>query len=773
MLNRRQFLLGLGSGAMLVGFGPVVGCSRDDERIASTLILEPTEAWANSICQLCPSACGLRVRLANGHPVTVTGNPLHPVNRGGLCARGAASLQLYYDPDRLAGPIRKVADAVGGWAPIGWDEGIAEVAVRLKRVIAGGPGRVAVIRGDGQDISSQLLGRLVRSAGSDWIVDSQTPADRAADETLRAMHGTEGRFVYDIANADFLLSIDSGLLESASATMTLHRGFADMRSSGGSFVHAGPRMGVTGSKADEWVPIRPSTVGTLALGIAHMLIKEGYEQTTFLSAKTKGYYDWTDQLGMHHDGVRSWLLREFSPRRVAEVTGVSLEQIIRTAREFGAAQRPLAIGPTEGPASAGLFDAMAVHTLNAVVGSIDVPGGVLLAGSNPLPILDGPVEPPPDAEGTVRADRRTLVERRTVEELATWVLEGRGPTIEVLFVHDADPVFSSTAGDKVAEALAKIPVVVSTSPVVTDTLQAANLVLPGSLWIERHCDASVADEHGRPVVSVSAAAAPRRADTRNIADVVIALAGQIGGGVAERFGWKSYDELVSAQSNALYSSGVGDTFAAAERSEWTQLLERSGWRSPAYDSVTRLEKQLHSTGGWWDSSHAHGEWRRLAPGGDHRIDLAAVRVPARPTLSPATAGSHDRGLLLYVTTEQTLSVRPGGSLPYLQDIASPLAEMGWTNTAELNPETAHHLDIEHGGRVLVSSEHGEVEARAVLSPAIRPDVVALHTGGGRVYGGRYDAGVGSKPLELLSGRLQDSGFALPRDPTLVRVKQTA
>src|SRR3990172_10188327 len=102
------------------------------------------------------------------------------------------------------------------------------------------------------------------------------------EEVLQQMEGRSGRVVYDLANAELLLSLDSGLLESASNTMSLHRSFADMRSAGGYFVHAGPRLGVTGGKADEWLPIRPSTAGVFALGVAHILIKEGYARAEFL-----------------------------------------------------------------------------------------------------------------------------------------------------------------------------------------------------------------------------------------------------------------------------------------------------------------------------------------------------------------------------------------------------------------------------------------------------------------------------------------------------------
>ena len=661
-----------------MSLGPLWGCS--GSRGEAPLILTKEEAWANSICQLCPSGCGLRVRLVNGNPVTVSGNSFHPINRGGLCARGAASLQLYYDPDRLAGPVQRDQSVVGGWARISWEDAISGVASRLQAV-AVSPGRVAVIRGDSQDVTSQLLGRLARAAGSSWVVDMKPPAEQAMEEVLQQMHGTSGRLVYDLANAEVLLSLDSALLEASSNMMSLHRGFADMRSAGAYFVHAGPRLGVTGGKADEWLPIRPSTAGVFALGVAHMLIKEGYARTEFLRDHVTGFEDWTDEAGVQHTGTRSWILREFSPQRVAELTGANLDQIIRVARRFGSARRPLAIGPVCGDTSFQTFDAMAAHTLNAVAGAVDVPGGVLLARRAPFDDLDEPGGA--QADGIARARRSP-----TAEELAEWVLQSKSPPIDVCFVHDADPVFTSPEGDKLAEALRKIPFVVSTAPVMNDTAALATVVLPSSLWLERRCDSITVDGNGYPIVSASPPAARPRAESRNMADVVLTLAKNAGGRLAQQFPWSSYDDVMKDRIEMLLRSGVGDTFSGHHRSTWTQLLERSGWRAVAYDSAQKLQTEMEERGGWWDPAYYHGEWRRVVPLADHRINLQAAQFLAR---SPATGGVEspaDGRLFLYVYPELTLTTRSSGSLPYLQDLGSPLWQTSWATSAEINTKTA-------------------------------------------------------------------------------------
>lgn len=763
MLSRRQFLVGIGGGATLVGLGPLCGCG--GSKGEAPLLVSPGETWANSICQLCPSACGLRVRLVNGHPVTVTGNPLHPTNRGGLCARGAANLQLYYDPDRLAGPMRHDPSVLGGWANTSWDEAVDFVAGRLQAA-AVSPGRVAVIRGDGQDIASQLLARLVRSVGSSWVVDMKSPAEQAMEEVLQEMHGTKGRMVFDLANADVLLSLDSSLLECATNTMNLHRGFAEMRSAGGYFVHAGPRLGVTGGKADVWLPIRPSAAGVFALGVAHMLIKEGYARTEFLRDYVSGFDDWTDEGGVQHTGVRSWILSEFSPEKVAESSGADLDQIVRVARRFGAAKRPLAIGPQVGDTSYQAFDAIAVHTLNTIVGAIDVPGGVLLARGAPFESLDEPAGGPGDV--AARATRSP-----SVDDLVDWVLQSKSPPIDVCFVQDADPVFAGPQGDRVAQALRKIPFVVSTSPVMNDTAALATVILPDRLWIERRCDSVAVERNGYPVVSASQAAARPRADSRNVADVVLSLARKIGGRPAQQFPWQTYDDVLNGRVEALFRSGVGDTFSAQHRSTWTQLLERSGWRAVSYHGAGELQAQMDANGGWWDPAYYHGEWRRVVPRGDHRIHLQAAQFATRPSVSGQTEAPGDGGLLLCVYPELALTTRVSGSLPYLQDLGSPLWQRSWVTCAEINTKTAAHLRLASGDTIKIKNDRGELTVGVRVSPGIRPDVVAVPSGGGRLVGGRFAAGIGANPLRLVKAEAGGDSRRGRREPTLVRIERVA
>ena len=90
---------------------PVVGCASKPVETLIPYVVQPEEitpgvaTYYATVCQECPAGCGMVVRTREGRAVKVEGNPSHPINQGALCARGQASLQGLYNPDRIRQPL--------------------------------------------------------------------------------------------------------------------------------------------------------------------------------------------------------------------------------------------------------------------------------------------------------------------------------------------------------------------------------------------------------------------------------------------------------------------------------------------------------------------------------------------------------------------------------------------------------------------------------------------------------------------------------------------
>src|SRR5437762_7413189 len=141
MIERRQFLkmAGLGASAALAG-----ACA---DRSASNLIpyvvasdnvVPGVPAYYATTCGACPSGCGLLAKTIDGRVIKAEGNPRHPINTGRLCARGQASVQALYDPDRFRGPSVRTSN---GWQALTWGDAEAVLGSKLRDVLRRGRGQ--------------------------------------------------------------------------------------------------------------------------------------------------------------------------------------------------------------------------------------------------------------------------------------------------------------------------------------------------------------------------------------------------------------------------------------------------------------------------------------------------------------------------------------------------------------------------------------------------------------------------------------------------------
>ena len=137
-MKRREFIILGGIGATSASL--LSACGHPEEKLIPALIPDEDfvpgmDYWKASTCGMCPAGCGIIVRTREHKANKIEGNPLHPVNRGALCARGQAGLEVLYNPDRIKGPMKRVGErGEGKWEEISWEEGIKTLADKLKEL---------------------------------------------------------------------------------------------------------------------------------------------------------------------------------------------------------------------------------------------------------------------------------------------------------------------------------------------------------------------------------------------------------------------------------------------------------------------------------------------------------------------------------------------------------------------------------------------------------------------------------------------------------------
>lgn len=720
------------------------------------------EIWVKTSCALCPAGCGLDVRVVNGRAVKIEGNPLHPLNQGVCCLKGQAALEVLYSPERIEHPRLQTGErGSGDWAEISWDDALAMVAEHLTDLRQQGQAHtVAFMHGETHGQMRALINRFMAAYGSPNVISRHSQDEQAARLGMFLTQGINGLPVYDLNNARYIMTFGGNLLESSrhvigylGALAFMRRGRPDR----GKLVAVHPRLSLTGVKADEWVPIRPGTYGALALGMANVIINSKLYDETFVRDFTFGFEDFKDEDDQPHQGFKNLVLERYPLDRAAAITGVPAEIIARLAGEFATNRPAVAIMPTDpGGLSSdnSLYTAMAIHALNALIGAIDAPGGVLVQRFPQLAdwpefTLDataqtGLAQERVDAAGSAEL----LLALSAYQNVAGRLLAGQPYPVNTLFLYNTNPVYDAPDGRQFAQALKQIPFVVSFASVLDESAAHANLILPASTFLELWGD-DYLEGTGYAGVSLRQPVIEPVHDTRNPGDVLLDLAARVGQPVATALPWATYRALVQHrlsgidmdwdkfESNGVWSEMV--YFNAAPGSPaWAEVVGRDRLNAPQDGRFDFFSRELFAA--------------LVAP-----TDLDCLpHFDTPPTLTNDSASAAAYPFLLVTQTLITQPRNWDGIVPTLEEAYGLQTNMKWSSWVEINPRAAESLGVQNGDLVWVESVVGRVQAPVRLFEGIWPNAVYLPPGQGHrtlVKWGR-DSGnnrvVGVNPNQLVT-----------------------
>ena len=801
-INRRHFIALLVGGAAGIQATPLPWKFTDDIAIWTQnwpwVPVPPVGEFTHvgSICTLCPGGCGIDVRKVDDRAVKIEGRTDYPVNPGGICPLGMGGLQLLYNEGiRFTGPMKRVGPRGSGkFMAISWEEALAMLAARISDLRRQGrPEALAAV--DGNPLGSTMavmVERLVRAVGSPNYVRIPSVED-IYRMTNRLMQGTEGPMAYDLENADYVLSFGSGLLEGWGAPGRVinawGRWHEDPVKNKTRVVQIETRASNTASKADQWIAAKPGTEAALALGLAHVIIRDGQYHSDFVDAYSFGFNDLTSQDGKRHMGFKTMVLSKYSPGRVAEITGLRSKDIVSLAQDFAGAKAPIAIcGKGKGYASGSLYEFMAVHSLNALVGNINRPGGVLVY--DPLPLSPLPQTETDDiaAEGLKkpRVDQAGSMQHPFTKSLINNLTEAitkadKSPPVNTLLVFSANPGFTLPDGGAFREALKKIPFVVSFSPYQDETSYMADLVLPDHTYLEKMDDMVCPSGLQYPLYGLSKPVVAPVYATKGSGDAIIQLARRIGGSVGASFPYKKYEDVLKARARGLFDIQAGRVHYDGSVPVWKRLQE-GDIAAPDYKTFDQMWKKIKSGGLWYSPSHTFKNWERLfkTPTGKFEFFSTQIETAVNDYIqrtSEKTALTN-MGILKngdavcmphYEATRSDVdrSAYPLLMMPYdMINLSS-----GWTPTppflnktifdnqlrknesfAEINPKTARKYGLKEGDRVTVKSPVGAVQVRVTLFEGAMPGMVFLPSGFGHTAYDEFLRGKGVNPNDIILAR---------------------
>jgi anaerobic selenocysteine-containing dehydrogenase len=462
-----------------------------------------------TICFNCESACGL---LAYVDKTTFEirkfeGNPVHPGSRGRNCAKGPATHNQTYDPERILYPLQRVgARGEGKWKRISWEQALTDIAAKLR---ASRQQRLdGIMYHVGRPGEDHYTNRVITA----WGVDGHNSHTNICSSGARvgyAMWTGADRPSPDHAHARVILLISSHL-ETGHYFNPHAQRIIEAKQNGAKIITLDPRLSNTAARSDVWLPTWPGSEATVLLAIANYLIQRNTYDREFV----RRWVNW-DQFLREAPGLPNMpelpisdpggeltfedferclatLYSEFTFERAAAEAQVPIERIVEAAELVEAAGSRLA-AHTWRSASIGNLGgwqiARALLFLNVLTGSVGTLGGTSMNAWNKF--VPKPFSSPPafDAWNELQLPHEwPLAFFEMSFLLPHFLAEGRG-TVDVYFTRVYNPMWINPDGFMWLEALrdeSKIGCHVALTPTWNESAWFADYVLPMGHAGERH-----------------------------------------------------------------------------------------------------------------------------------------------------------------------------------------------------------------------------------------------------------------------------------------------
>jgi anaerobic selenocysteine-containing dehydrogenase len=463
-----------------------------------------------NVCPLdCPDTCSMHVTVKDGVAVELRGDSDHSFTQGFLCQKMARFLDRVYSPDRLLQPLKRVGKKGDGqFEPIGWDEALDTIARRFASIARSPDGPQAILPYSyygtmGKLQASSLDRRFFHRLGASML--DRTICSSAGSLGYEYTVG-RGRLTADpmaVPKCKFIVNWGSNTANTNSHLWSL---MIEARKAGAAIVTVDPYKSPTARRSDWHIQPRPGTDAALALGLMHVIWRDGLQDDDYLKNATVGA-----------ELLRRRVMDDYPPEKVAAITGVDVATITTFAHRL-AREQPSFIRLNYGMQRhhGGGMAVRTIACLPAIIGSWrHHGGGALLSTSATYDFaMDKLTRPDLAPPGT-----RTVNMNQLGEALAG---ELPGPPVRAIYVYNCNPAAVAPNQAKVLDGLRRHDLFVVVHELfATDTVDYADIVLPATSQLE-HVD--VHGSYGHLDVMYNPPAIAPRGECRSNNDVFRALA---------------------------------------------------------------------------------------------------------------------------------------------------------------------------------------------------------------------------------------------------------
>jgi len=637
----------------------------------------------------CPDTCAWQITIANGIALSLAGDPDHPFTQGGLCAKVNHYLDRVYGAERVLHPMRRVGlKGAGGFERVSWDAALDDIAARFQQIIAhDGPTAI---------LPYSYMG--TQGFIQNGVMDRRFFARLGATRLERAICGStggsgvgmtngndQGMLPVDVVHSRFII-----LWGTNTVVTNLHLWpfIRQAQANGATVVVIDPLKTRTAAAADWHIRPLPGTDAALALGMMHVIVAEGLYDADYVEQHTIGF----DQLRER--------LADYPPARVATLTGLDADEIVRLARAY-ATTPPATIGTLIGMEhhANGAMIFRTITCLPALIGAYRNRGGGKIGSPYAFhwhainaDAIFGRV--PEDAR--IRSINMVQLGRALNDQ-------SLAPPIRALLVYNSNPAAIAPNQQRVLQGLRREDLfTVVHEQFLTDTAAYADYVLPATTQVEQF---DLMWSWGHTYIALNQPAIAPLGEAVPNSELFRRLAARMG---FDEPAFRESDEAMihaALDSDHPYLQGI--TFERLARDGWAPLSVPEDWQPFAEGGFPTASGKCEF--------YAEG---LMAQG----IDPLPTYIPAResPAGDPALAARYPLALMTAKSALHFLNSSYANLPRNLNAEREPLLDM--------HPDDGAARGIADGDRVQVSNDRGSVELRVRIGDRVRPGLVAMPSG---------------------------------------------